>query len=504
MSIPLRVLIVEDSEDDALLTLRELRRAGYDLISERVDTIETMKSALNRHTWDIVLSDYAMPSLSMLTALAMAQEKACDVPFVIVSGAIGEEAAVAAMRAGARDYVMKSNLARLVPVVEREVLEAEMRLQRNRMEQALRELWEEIWRQWRQMLSIFDGHSEMLYVADPETYEILFVNTAMKNAFSKELVGGKCYEEFQHLDAPCDFCTNGIILKERKPYTWEHHNPILDRDLLITDQIIRWPDGRAVRFEIALDVTERKIAGQEVAVPQGRMVQFERAKASGEIAAGVAHDVNNLLSIILSRAEMALKDVRDTNLKKSIKVIEQAAIDSSKTVSRLRVLTGTQRGDALEMVGLNQLVDEALQMVETRRVELEKTGSIAIAIGAELGEVAPVLGDAAQLREVLVNLIFNAMNAMPEGGEIEVKTWQEDSQVILAISDTGMGIPEEIRGKIFDPFFTTRGSKGAGLGLSVTRGIVTKHGGRIDVESTEGQGSTFYVSLPAANGHEEG
>ncbi len=139
MSTPLRVLVVEDSEDDAILVLRELRRGGYEPSFERVDTPEAMHAALDQQTWDIVLSDYAMPQFSMPAALAMVKEKGLDLPFIIVSGAIGEEAAVAAMRDGAHDYVMKGNLAHLIPVVERELRDAEVRRERKRMQQALRD-----------------------------------------------------------------------------------------------------------------------------------------------------------------------------------------------------------------------------------------------------------------------------------------------------------------------------------------------------------------------------
>jgi len=139
MSTTLRVLIVEDSEDDAILVLRELRRGGYDPSFERVDTPEAMQAALDQQTWDIVLSDYAMPCFSMPAALAMVKEKGLDLPFIIVSGAIGEEAAVAAMRDGAHDYVMKGNLAHLIPVVERELRDAEVRHERKLMQQALRD-----------------------------------------------------------------------------------------------------------------------------------------------------------------------------------------------------------------------------------------------------------------------------------------------------------------------------------------------------------------------------
>jgi signal transduction histidine kinase len=126
----LRVLIVEDSEQDSLLLVRELRRGGYQLVVERVETAAAMKAALERQAWDIVLSDYAMPSFSAPGALSLLKESRLDVPFIIVSGTIGEETAVEAMRSGAQDFMIKGHVARLLPAIEREVREAELRRER--------------------------------------------------------------------------------------------------------------------------------------------------------------------------------------------------------------------------------------------------------------------------------------------------------------------------------------------------------------------------------------
>jgi len=155
-------------------------------------------------------------------------------------------------------------------------------------------------------------------------------------------------------------------------------------------------------------------------------------------------------------------------------------------VRRLPDFAGAKVGRAFEVVDLNRLVEGALQMVEPRRMEMVETGGVKIEIGAELNEVSPVSGNGAELREALVNIIFNAMDAMPEGGKITVKSEQEDSLVVLSVSDTGMGMPEGVKERIFDPFFTTRAPHGTGLGLSVTYGIITRHGGSIDVESAQG------------------
>ncbi|GAF94958.1 unnamed protein product, partial [marine sediment metagenome] len=123
-----------------------------------------------------------------------------------------------------------------------------------------------------QLLALFESIDEVIYVVDPESHEILFANKHLKDAFGKDLAGGICYRELQDLDEPCDFCTNEIILKDKdKPYTWEYHNPVLDRDYLITDRIIKWPDGRDVRFELAIDITERKRAEEKLKESEGRL-----------------------------------------------------------------------------------------------------------------------------------------------------------------------------------------------------------------------------------------
>jgi putative nucleotidyltransferase with HDIG domain len=137
MSTPLSALIVEDSEDDALLLLRELKRGGYEITSERVDTAEAMRSALAKQKWDIIFCDYAMPHFSAFAALELFKETDLDVPFIIISGAIGEETAVAAMKAGVHDYIMKGNLSRLVPAVERELREAKVRRERKKVQEQL-------------------------------------------------------------------------------------------------------------------------------------------------------------------------------------------------------------------------------------------------------------------------------------------------------------------------------------------------------------------------------
>src|SRR6266436_4471912 len=171
MGKTLRVLHVEDSEQDVMLIARHLKRAGYELISDRVETAETMKAALETREWDVILCDYSMPKFKALEAIALVRERELDIPFIIISGTIGEEAAVEAMRAGAHDYVMKAALARLAPSIERELEEAQNRSARRVAEAAL--LTSE-----RKYRLLFDGNPLPMWVFDRETLRFLAVNDA--------------------------------------------------------------------------------------------------------------------------------------------------------------------------------------------------------------------------------------------------------------------------------------------------------------------------------------
>jgi PAS domain S-box-containing protein len=241
-------------------------------------------------------------------------------------------------------------------------------------------------------------------------------------------------------------------------------------------------------------------AYDELKKAQEYMVQAERLRALGELAGGVAHDFNNILAVILGRAQLALEDVKDAKLKKDLKIIEQTALDAATTVRRLQDFARVRVDRGFETVDLNELVEDALQMVESRRMELKETRGVIIGVNTDLGEVPSVQGQAAELREALLNILFNAIDAMPKGGSLTVNSKKDKAGVVLSISDTGEGIPDDVRSKIFDPFFTTRPQKGSGLGLSVTYGIITRHGGKIHCASEVGKGTTFYIWLPVTAG----
>jgi GAF domain-containing protein/ActR/RegA family two-component response regulator len=242
---------------------------------------------------------------------------------------------------------------------------------------------------------------------------------------------------------------------------------------------------------------ERMRAFGELAAAQDQLVRTEKLRALGEMASGVAHDFNNVLAAILGRAQLLLERVQDVKLRRWLQVIERAAMDGARTVRGLQDFTGIRRDQPAVAVDLNQVVQQVLEATESTWRQDARRRGVEIEVVADLAEHLPsVAGDAAELREAFTNLVLNAVDAMPKGGRLTVRSSTSDGQVAVEVIDTGTGIPEPIRQKIFDPFFTTKGPKGTGLGLSMAYGILARHGGRITVESEEGHGATFRLIFP--------
>lgn len=230
---------------------------------------------------------------------------------------------------------------------------------------------------------------------------------------------------------------------------------------------------------------------------QAQLVQSEKLKALGEMASGVAHDFNNVLGAILGRAQLVQTKTEDPELLRSLKFIELAATDGAETVKRIQDFTRTRTERDFQTVDINQLIESALDMTRHKwKNEMVERGCV-VEVETDLQEPPPLVkGNPAELKEVLTNLIINALEAMPKGGLLKVSTSQEENFGIIEVSDTGMGMPTEVKNKIFDPFFTTKGPKGTGLGLSVTYGIITRHNGMMEVRSQPQKGSKFTIKLP--------
>lgn len=258
----------------------------------------------------------------------------------------------------------------------------------------------------------------------------------------------------------------------------------------------------ALEASVFLRTSELEHTLTELKQTQKQVVQQERLAALGTMAGGIAHDFNNSLGIIMGFTEMLLRDAEtgepSEDLKKSLATILTAAEDAAKIVHRLRDFYRPDEADEQRIaVDLNELIEQAVSLTRPRW----KTHAIAtgreIVVRTDLAVSAPMSGNPAELREVLTNMIFNAVDAMPNGGAVTIRTQVDGDSLLLKVSDTGTGMSEEIRRRCLEPFFTTKGESGTGLGLSMVFGIIQRHGGAIEIESAEGQGTTFTMRLPA-------
>jgi signal transduction histidine kinase len=384
---PLRALLVEDDPDDAELVVRELRRGGHDPVWERVQTAAAMAEAL-KQSWDVVLSDYSMPTFTAPEAYALMRKLNLDLPFIVVSGTVGEDTAVEVMRAGMHDFLLKGHLRRLVAAIEREIGEAAVRAER-----------------------------------------------------------------------------------------------------------------RKIREQLLIS---------------------ERMASVGTLAAGVAHEINNPLSVVVGNLQVIAQDAkllaesldalpaaaraemgdRLARYRSAATSLLEATADAEEAGERVRTIVRDLRvfsrseGDERTAVDVHAVLESSLRMA---RNEIRHRAKIV----RRLGDVPRVDANEARLGQVFLNLIVNAAHAIPEGkaeaNAITVATRRLADMIAVEISDTGSGIPPEVLPRIFDIFFTTKPiGVGTGLGLAICHRIVSALNGRIEVDSTPGTGTTFRVLLRRA------
>jgi signal transduction histidine kinase/CheY-like chemotaxis protein len=226
--------------------------------------------------------------------------------------------------------------------------------------------------------------------------------------------------------------------------------------------------------------------------------QMEKLSALGELASGVAHDFNNTLAGILGRAQLLQRTDDPEKIKRGLDIIIKTAEDGAKTVKRIQDFARQRRDHNFELVSIDQILMDASEITRPRWKNCAEASNIHITLDLQIESNAMVMGDDSELREVLVNMVFNAIDAMPEGGTLSLTTRTAGDSVVIKVIDTGIGMYPEVRSKIFDPFFTTKGKAGLGLGLAVSFGIIRRHGGNIEVESQYGKGTEFRITLPVA------
>ena len=504
MTDPIRVLIVEDSVTDAKLVVHELTRIGRAVESRRVESARDMRDALNGENWDIVLSDWSMPHFSALEALAILKRSGKDIPFIIVSGTVGEDTAVAGMRSGASDYVLKGNLARLRPAVERELREHASRAARKRAEEALR-ISE------NRFARLSESGIIGICVADlmGSVHEANDAYLAMVGYTREELSDGEIY--WSRMTPPEYKAGDDVAiaaLNERgvaRP--WEKE--LLRKDgsrIAVLVGAAMLDDKTCIAFQA--DISDRKRAEDALQRAQQQLLQAQKMEAIGSLAGGVAHDFNNLLSVILSYASMMASDLPRGD--PMLELVQEIKLAGERAANLTRQLLAFSRRQVLmpRIVNLNEIVGQLENMLRRligEDIELVKVVSPAL---------PDIYVDPGQIEQVIMNLAVNSRDAMENGGKLTIETAPVtlDSSyvtehigahvgphVMLAVTDTGTGMDRATIARAFEPFFTTKEvGRGTGLGLSTVFGIVKQSGGTIWIYSEVGSGTSFRIYFPVA------
>ena len=552
----LRVLIVEDSEDDALLLIHEIRKGGFDPKFERVDTPDGMRAALDRQDWDIIICDYVMPEFSGPDALKLVQERGLDIPFVVISGKIGEHPAVEMMKAGAHDYIIKDNLARLIPAVERELREAQVRRARREADEALRKSYAKLETRVKERTAELEESNTELQVEIAErkraeeklrllAEQLQEVNSRLVNAsLQVKDEAEKAALRATELDATFAAITSGIIIYG-PDYSVQRLNAMAERMMGFSKEEwdsmsypervqaiqMRAEDGKiippdqtpmslalhgesfpAYRMMIARrDGTNLHIviSAGPIRDPRGRIIAavgnmtdvtelVMLLEQREDIIRAVSHDLRNPLGIALAQAQMIERYYEKPEVvRKSAEAVVTSArrMDAmiQDLVESIRLEAGQWRLEK-QRVSLRALL---LDLLERAKVSMD-VDRVRMEIPDDLPDVS---ADPDRLERIITNLVSNALKFSQPETEVLIRAKRKNGEVLTSVSDRGIGIAPEDIPYIFERFHEPKvrpERRGLGLGLYITKMLVEAHGGRIWVESEVGKGTSFHFRLPVA------
>jgi PAS domain S-box-containing protein len=487
-----RVLHLEDCENDQILVRAMTQADGLECQFVTVQTRPDFELALRNHEFDLIISDYSMPSFDGLSGLAVARELSPKTPFIFFSGTIGEESAVESLKNGAVDYVIKQRPQRLVPAIRQALRSASERAQLRRMEERNREQAE-----------LLDKATDAILVCDPDN-RIVYWNQSAERIYgwtADEIIGKDITQVLFHGKPSPQIEEMFEVVQTRGDWTGELQEFTKDNKPILVEgraTLIRDEEGqpKSLLF-INTDITERKQLEEQ-------FLRSQRMESLGAMISGIAHDLNNALAPVVIGVDILRKS--QTTREDILRTIENSAKRGADMVKQ--VLAFVRGGDTKKtLIHVEPLVKEMRKIViET----FPKNIRCELKAGKELW---PVQGIPTQLYQVLMNLCVNARDAMPDGGSLLIAfenthldstaaARRSDAKpgdyVSISVTDTGTGISDEQMEKIFQPFFTTKApGKGTGLGLPTSLSIIKNHGGFLTVHSDVGKGTEFKFYLPA-------
>ncbi len=504
---PLRILHLEDEPRDTEIARETLEAAAVPIdVICRVETEDEFLRELAR-PFDIILADWLLPTFDGLAALAMAQQKAPSVPFIMVSGRMGEEAAIDSLKAGATDYVLKSQLVRLAPAVTRAIQQAEERAKRLRAEAQLREsrhLLEAIVENSSAIITLKDLHGRYLLVnrrfvelAGIPRHAIL--GKTDHDLFPKGLADSSCALDRSALSAGRSVEAEEVMPDEQGPRTYLS---------------VRCPirDSSGELFAVCgmfTDITYRKQVEEEhellLVREQAARAEAEHAgRMKDEFLAALSHEIRTPLTPVLAMAQAMEGDpALSSRDRESLTMIRRNVELETRLIDDLLDLTRIGRGKigySFEIVDVHEKLSHVIRSCED---SVRARGLLLTTVMT--AEQHLVRADGARLQQVFWNLLNNAVKFTPAGGHITISTESRAGRLLVLVKDTGAGVEPELVPRLFRPFeqgsrSVTRRFGGLGLGLAISKEIVDAHGGTLSVRSDgQGRGATFTVELRTAS-----
>lgn len=492
----LRILHLEDNPDDAALVRHLLENEGIECDILLVQSREAFSQELETGPFDLILSDFAVPTCDGIAALTLAQTRHPNVPFIFISGQMQEEAAVESLKKGASDYLLKDRLGRLPAAIKHAVDMAKERGRREAAEAALRDREE--------MFASFMNFSPAIAFLKDSKGRLVYVNQPFEKTFCRDNEEWRGKTDYDYMQAE-----HADKLREHDVAVLEGGTPLQTmetfpgRDGVLRQWLVcKFPLKRRGDVQlgcIAMDMTEQKLLEQ-------KFLRAQRMESLGTLAGGIAHDLNNVLLPVSLGVEVLRENITDPEDLDVLAMMESSVVRGSALVKQvLTFAKGTN--EERKVIQPSAIIKDVTEFAR-------RTFPASISVQCEIAEdLAEINANATQIHQVILNLVVNARDAMERGGVLRINARNAGATeivdavvarsiaaeyILLEVSDTGAGIPETVRDKIFDPFFTTKeAGRGTGLGLSTSLGLIKSHGGVIDFTTKRNEGTIFRVFLPA-------
>jgi len=544
MNKKLRILLLEDVASDAELTERELRKAKLAFSLERVETREAFVRELEEFRPHLILGDYKLPTFDGLSALAISQEKCPDIPFIFVSGAIGEELAIETLKKGATDYVLKDHLSRLVPTVRRALGEAEEHIKLRQAKEALRESEEKlrnILRSSPSAITVSDldgniiecnqvtldmhGYSAKEELLGKSAFNLIAPKDHRRAAENlKKTLEQGCLKDLEYTflakdgrhfpgglsvsvirdssGKPTSFVATTKDLTERKRTEEELRQYREHLEGLVEE---RTDKLKKTLRKLEKEVDERKRAESLIKKQNERLKELDRMKS--EFLSTAAHELRTPLTSILGFSEILLKKKLDEERRnRFLKIINEESTGLAALINDLLDVSSIESGRGFKIKKApTDVKDIILENVDLFKSQTDKR-TFKVNLPPDLPKIEL---DKDKIDQVMENLLSNALKFSPEGGEVTVSIEQAKGKLKISVSDTGMGISKKDLPHIFEKFYRADNASiqaigGTGLGLAIVKYIVESHGGKMSVESEVGKGSTFSFTLPTKGARRRG